>query len=257
MKDFITGPTLQIDDKFIPMYEVPNHLHFFLSGNPDWLVRVGFEARRIFALHVSDAHRVDTEYFGGLDNWFYKDGGAEKLMHYFMNHKSDIDLRKVPVTEELIFQKEQNLSPVAEWAMSIGDTLELPYGEETEDGNIDIIKNLLYHDFCHSPMGRNTKLSETKFGIEFLKLFPLVVNGVVQKGGRGRAKSVIQAENIKVIGARKIRFNGYRIPKDVTKYRESFEHNLSGKTEWSEGTKWTVLRPNTTEIDDIRSSKRF
>jgi Family of unknown function (DUF5906) len=255
MKDFITGPTLQINDKFIPMYEVPNHLHFFLSGNPDWLVRVGFEARRIFALHVSDAHRVDTEYFAGIDEWF-KSGGAEKLMYYFMNYKSDIDLRKVPVTDELIFQKEQNLSPVAEWAKSIGDTLEWPYGELTDNGDVDIIKGLLYYDFCHSPMGRNTRLSESKFGIQFLALFPLVIDGVVQKGGMGRNKSVIQAENIKIRGAHE-RQNAYRIPKDISIYRSAFEYNLSGKTEWSEGTEWTVLRPNTERIDDIHGKKAF
>jgi hypothetical protein len=59
MKDLITSPTLEIDRKFMPVYKVPNHLHFFLSGNPDHLVRAGFEARRIFALHVSDARRLE------------------------------------------------------------------------------------------------------------------------------------------------------------------------------------------------------
>jgi hypothetical protein len=106
-------------------------------------------------------------------------------------------------------------------------------------------------------MGRNTKLSESKFGIEFLKLFPLVIGGVVQKGGRGRTKSIIQADNIKITGARGNRFNAYRVPKDFTIYRSAFEYNLSGKTEWSEGTEWTVLRSNTEEIDDIHSYKRF
>jgi hypothetical protein len=141
---------------------------------------------------------------------------------------------------------------------SIGNTLEWPYGELRERegaslGDVDIIKSLLYHDFCQSPMGRNTRLSETRFGIEFLKLFPLVIDGVVQKGERGRAKSVIHAENIKCKGAHGTRQNAYRIP-SVEVYRSAFEHNLSGKTEWSEGTEWTVLRPNT---EDIHSKTPF
>ena len=37
LKDLITGKTLEINDKFIPVYSVPNHLHLFITGNPDWL----------------------------------------------------------------------------------------------------------------------------------------------------------------------------------------------------------------------------
>jgi hypothetical protein len=34
-KDLVTGRTIEIDEKFVPLYSVPNHLHLFITGNPD------------------------------------------------------------------------------------------------------------------------------------------------------------------------------------------------------------------------------
>jgi hypothetical protein len=250
LKDLITGPTIPINDKYVPVYLVPNHLHLFISGNPDWLVSAGFRARRIFALHVSDAQRTITDYFARIDKWFTS-GGCAYLMHYFLNYKSDINLRLVPVTDELLYQKKQSLSGIAEWAMSIGETGEMPYGEIQErDGVITgvvVIKRLLYHDFLQSPMGKNSKISEVKFGMEFTKLFP-VAQSVSDD-------SVIK-NDLKCKGMRGIRFNAYWIP-NIDVYREAFDLRLSGKTEWSEAKEWTVLRPNTTEIEDIYGKKPY
>ena len=109
LKDLITGRTIEINDKFVPVYSVANHMHLFITGNPDWLVSAGFKARRLFALQASEKHIQDTAYFAKLDEWF-RNGGAEALMYFFLNHKSDIDLRKVPVTKELINQKKQSMS---------------------------------------------------------------------------------------------------------------------------------------------------
>jgi hypothetical protein len=181
-KDLITGSTLEINEKFIPVHSVPNHLHIFLSGNPDWLVKAALKARRIFALHVSDARRVDTEYFAGIDKWFTSVGAAA-LMHFFLNHKSDINLRNVPITEELINQKTHSFGPVEEYFMSIGYTCEWPYGEIKDDG-VYVIKRLLYCDFCKSPMGHNTRMSERQFGGAFLKLFPVLDNDEVRTSRR-------------------------------------------------------------------------
>jgi Family of unknown function (DUF5906) len=229
-KDLITRPTLEINEKFVPVHSVPNHLHVFLSGNPDWLVKAALKARRIFALHVSDAQRTITEYFAGIDKWFTS-GGAAHLMHYFMNHKSGINLRNVPITEELIFQKTHSFGPVEEYFMSIGYTCEWPYGEIKDDG-VYVIKRFLYYDFCRSPMGHNTKMSERQFGGAFLKLFPEIDDdGVAQKYDSGGVRSIIiQGDNIKCNGFDKY-YYAYKIPKDVDVYRRAFESNLSGKTE--------------------------
>ena len=76
LKDMITSPDIPINEKFVPMYTVPNHLHLFLTGNPEWLIAAGRRARRIFALHASEAHIKDTTYFADLDKWFHSGGDA-------------------------------------------------------------------------------------------------------------------------------------------------------------------------------------
>lgn len=248
LKDLITGPEIPINDKFVPVYSVPNHLHLFISGNPEWLVSAGFKARRLFALHVSDAQRTITDYFSGIDKWFTS-GGAASLMHYFMNYKTDINLRLVPVTDELIFQKKQGLSGVAEWVMNIAETGVMPFGELVDGGGCNTIKGLLYYDFCKSPMGRNTRMSERQFGESFLKLFPLVDDDIVQKYPNGKTISVIKSD-LKIKGMRGIRFNAYGLP-PLAVWRSCMDFDLGGNTDWDAQTEWTVVRPNDDEIGDI------
>jgi hypothetical protein len=254
LKDLITGRTIEINDKFVPVYSVPNHLHLFISGNPDWLVSAGFKARRLFALHASTTHIRDTEFFKKLDDWFWSGGGAGTLLYDFMNNKVDVNLRLVPVTDELIEQKKQSLSGVAEWAMSIAETGNMPFGEMI-DGELRVIKNLLYMDFCKSPIGKNFRLSERQFGIQFVKLLPEVIDGVAQMNSNGTVKTIIKV-NHKCRGARGIRYDAYGIP-SLSVYRSLMDFNLSGKTEWDDKSEWTILRPNTDDPDDIHGKRTF
>jgi hypothetical protein len=245
LKDLITGPTIEINDKYVPVYSVPNHLHVFVTGNPEWLVSAGFKARRIFALHADDAHRNDTEYFAGLDKWF-KNGGAQALMYYYKNHKSEIDLRKVPVTDELIVQKQQSMSPVQEWWDSILETKEMPYGELNEvTGRVQVIKKALYLDFITSSAGRRSSIIPEKFAHQFLALLPVVVGEVEQINERGRrAQTAVITENVKLRDGRGVRRDGYEIP-NCDECRALLEFRLGGKKIWnSDNGSWTVLKKN-------------
>ena len=245
LKDLITGPTIPINDKFVPVYSVANHLHLFITGNPIWLVAASFQARRLFALHASEAHIQDTEYFAKLDHWF-KNGGAEALMHYYLNGKSDINLRRIPVTDELLVQKEQSMSPVQEWWTSILETKEMPYGDLLPDGKVRVIKKLLYLDYIHSPVGKRYPISVVKFADQFLALLPTVVNGVEERNEKGRGtRTIVLTENIKIRDNRDIRRDGYEIPA-CEACRILLEFKLGGKKKWnSEVGTWTVLRANT------------
>jgi Family of unknown function (DUF5906) len=245
LKDLITGPSLEINDKYVPVYSVPNHLHLFITGNPEWLVSAGFKARRIFALHASEARRNDTGYFSGLGQWF-KNGGAEALMHYYLNHKSDIDLRKVPVTDELIVQKQKSMSPVQEWWDGILETKEMPYGELDEaTGKVQVIKKALYFDFINSSMGKRTSINPERFAHQFLSMLPLVVNEVEQENQRGRrAQTAVLTDNIKVRDGRNVRRDGYEIP-NCDECRALMDFRLGGKKVWgSDSGPWTVLKKN-------------
>ena len=156
LKDLITGPEIPINDKFVPVYSVPNHLHLFITGNPEWLVSAGFKARRIFALHASDTYIEDTEYFGKLAHWFNK-GGAEALMYFYLNHKSDIDLRIVPVTDELIEQKQQSMTGVAQWLLSIVEFMRNAVWRIYDDGHVQVIKAILSLTIIIHPLGSATR----------------------------------------------------------------------------------------------------
>lgn len=255
LKDLITGPTLQINDKFMPLYDVPNHLHIFITGNPEWLVAASSNARRLFALHVSNARRVDTEYFAALDNWFIKQGGASALMYHFMNYKININLRHVPHTDELLVQKKKSADPVMSYMLNIAETGEMPYGELMDLGKVKVIKKLIYQDFLRSASGKKSTLTEINFGIAFLALLPLIVNGEVQRSGKGRVESIVDS-NQKCEGTRKIRFGAYILP-SIDVFRELIDFTLRGKSNWNDEKEWTILRGNNDENEDIYGPGRF
>lgn len=267
MKDLISSPTLEIDKKFMPMYRVPNHLHFFLSGNPDHLVRAGFKSRRIFALHVSDARRVDIDYFSGIDRWFSM-GGCCALMYLFLHFDwkaalAEIgvkDLRNVPVTEELIHQRKQSASPFEKWALNICEDQNWPYGDVKEDGTVHVIKRLLVHAYSNSPEGRRNQLSENEFGNKFLALFPQVVNGEIQKHDNKKFVSIITGgRNYKIKDCNGRPQYAYIIPIS-DECRSAIDFRLSGtsivKNDWSDGDKWSTSAGNDfRDIDDIKDTK--
>jgi len=257
LKDLITGPTIEINDKYIPVYSVPNHLHLFITGNPEWLVSAGFKARRIFALHAAEALRNDTDYFKGLDNWF-KNGGAEALMHHYLHHKSDINLRKVPVTDELVHQKKKSMGPVEEWLDNLIELHEMPYGEKTAESEEDhvhegmagkklkcvhirVIKKALYYDYCKSQDRLRSRviLNEKKFGRRFLELLPLVIDGVVQKHDNGVIKSVVDP-NVKATDNFKTQRDAYDIPPWPV-VRQAFGFNFGKQSEYDNENEWSIL----------------
>jgi Family of unknown function (DUF5906) len=257
LKDLITGRTIEINEKYIPVYSVANHLHLFITGNPLWLVSAGFQARRIFALHASETHIRDTKYFSALDEWFHKEGGAAALMYFFLNHKSDIDLRLAPVTEELIVQKRESMSGVEAWLDNLIASHEMPYGklvgkEEQvtlngvegtviRDARVEVIKKALYYDYLRSQHQLRSRviLNDKKFGARLLQLLPLVVNGVVQKHANQKVVSVINP-NIKCndnFGAQR---DGYSIP-SWSVVRGAFDFALGVKESGEkDNTEWII-----------------
>ena len=244
LKDMITNPTIPINDKFVPVYTVPNHLHLFITGNPEWLIAAGPRARRLFALHASEAHRRDTQYFGKLYEWF-RNGGDAALLHHFLNVKFEAslakfgitDLRSIPVTREHIEQQKQSMSGIREWAVNWTELGEWPYGRVV-DGHVRVIKSLLCHDYNNSPLGKRHPLTERQFGIQFLALFPLVVDGQKEYADNGRTKSIIR------VGIQEYHFKGkqadaYDIP-TISELRAVVDFNFGGASDWEEKAEWTI-----------------
>ena len=254
LKDMITSPTIPIDEKFIPVYSVPNHLHLFLTGNPEWLIAAGFKARRIFALRASEAHIKDVTYFAEIDKWF-RNGGDAALLHHFLNldFKASLarfgisDLRLLPITGEHIEQQKQSLSGVKEWGYNWVELGEWPYGE-VRGGHCFVIKSLLYHDYVKSSLGKRHPLSERQFGIQFLALFPLVIDGNKQYSINGRVKSVIGVDAQERNSARK-QADAYDIP-PIDELRKVMDSNFGGESEWNVKSEWTIRHgSNNVDLD--------
>jgi hypothetical protein len=277
LKDLITGLTIEINDKYVPVYSVPNHLHLFITGNPDWLVKANFRARRLFALHASEKRKKDIPFFAALDNWFTKEGGAAALMHYFLKYDiSGLELRNVPVTDELIQQTKRSLSGAKEWFVDIFESHEMPCGylvgdeQEVEYDDYELDKNgtlvpvkkkekvkinarvrvpkdWLYKDYCDSKAGKRHPLNKSEFGIQFLALLPLVVRGVVQMSADGKRPKSIVKSDIKVRDNMNIRRDGYEMPiwKEV-KDAISFQF---GALTTSSDEEWTIRVDDFPEID--------
>ena len=167
-------------------------------------------------------------------------------MYYFLNHKSDIDLRIVPVTDELVEQKQLSMAGVAQWLVSIVDLSEMPYGEiDKSNGHVQVIKAILLNDYNNSPIGKRHQLTERAFGAQLLSLLPLVVDGVAQKEDHNHIATIVAVDNIKIRDSRDIRRNGYDIP-DLKAIRSALEFKLGGKINWSSASdEWTVLKGNT------------
>jgi hypothetical protein len=256
MKDQITGKTLEINEKFQPIYSVDNHLHLFITGNPDWLVSASFKARRLFALHASEAHIKDIPYFSGLSGWL-DNGGRAALMYHFLNQNSNIELRLVPVTDELIEQKKQSMFGIKKWIMNCVESGEWPYGDVKTDGAVEVIKKLLVYSYNTSSEGKRHQLSDNEFGIEFLKMFPKISDGIVEKAKNGRTVSIIQTgPNIKFDDSNGNPQYGYIIP-PLRTIRDVIDADLGGGNNWDDRAEWTTDKLNVSDIvDALRYFKR-
>jgi hypothetical protein len=208
----------------------------FITGNPDWLVSAGFKARRLFALHASEAHVDQIDFFADMDKWWLKEDGREAVMYHYLNLKSDIQLRRVQVTHEQINQKMESLKGLPEWLYSLADSKEMPYGElvgGNVGGNVHVIKAILINEYNTSSSGKRLPLLAQKFGLQFKKLVPCV-----------KATTGEELKEFKLIDNRNIWRDAYDIP-DLPTFRRALEANLGGKIKWTTADgPWNVLHGN-------------
>jgi Bifunctional DNA primase/polymerase, N-terminal/Family of unknown function (DUF5906) len=126
LKDLITGEHQWIEYKGLEPIKVRNFLRLLVSGNPDWLVPAGLEARRFTVLDVGEDHIKDHPYFAAIDAEM-ANGGREALLHYLLNFDlSTVDLREVLKTRALLDQKLASLSAEESWWLDILQRGRLP-----------------------------------------------------------------------------------------------------------------------------------
>jgi hypothetical protein len=175
------------------------------------------------------------------------------------------------------------MSGVKEWFIDIFESHEMPCGylvgekkevafedhELDKDGNIvtikkteqitvnarvRIVKDWLYKDYCDSKAGRRNPLNKSEFGIQFLALLPLVVDGVVQMSADGKRPRSIINSDIKVRDNENRRREGYEVP-SWKEIKDVIDFNF-GAPSASRDNEWTIRVDDFPEIDMERKRNK-
>jgi Family of unknown function (DUF5906) len=150
LKDMVTGKQHPIEFKGKEAIWVDNHLRIFTTGDNDWIVPAGFDARRWLVLTVDDAHQEDHAYFAAIDAEM-ANGGREALLYELLHFDlSEINLRSVPKTAALFEQKERTFTIDQTWWYDVLQRGELPHLEN----GCECPKHMLHEDY----LGRTERL---------------------------------------------------------------------------------------------------
>jgi Family of unknown function (DUF5906) len=170
IKNLITAPDLNIEFKGKEPFVVDSYQRYLITGNPDQLLKAGMNARRFAALTISNAQIENHAYFKAIDDEL-DNGGAEAFLDYLLNlNISEVNLRKVPRTAELLKQKIYSMEPFDIWLMDLLMKGALPWcGRE---GN-EVVSEQLFEGFTKmaARKGQRVKSAETEFGIKLRDFF--------------------------------------------------------------------------------------
>lgn len=168
LKNLITSDTLAVHEKFRTPYTVRNCVRLIISGNHERLVAAAVDERRYCIIDVDETRKEDQDYFQELVRW-RENGGAEALLHFLLNHRHDINLRRVPRTQALAEHKLNSLTPFERWwldGLNLGEVLPgVPWqGWHRADH--------LHAAFAEYAAQRVDRSGQTQFGMLLRKMVP-------------------------------------------------------------------------------------
>lgn len=120
-KDIINSKTLRLEEKFMGIWSVPNHLRIILTSNNDQVVKVDGNDRRYAVFHVTHPSIGDPNarhhYFGAMVEQMETGGYAAMLGELLTRDVSGWNAEAIPDTPALQKQKLLNLphEPVQSW----------------------------------------------------------------------------------------------------------------------------------------------
>ncbi|MDC0953717.1 DUF5906 domain-containing protein [Porticoccaceae bacterium] len=115
LKGIISESRRMMEAKFKDPILVDNYARFIFATNDEWAVPTGPKERRYCVLNVDESKAENHIYFDAI-NTEMRNGGLEALMHTLMNFDlSQFNVRRYPVTEGLLEQKQLSLPSVAQW----------------------------------------------------------------------------------------------------------------------------------------------
>ena len=115
LKGIITETRRMMEAKFKDPVIVNNYARFIFATNEDWAVPTGPKERRFCVLNIDESKAENHIYFDAI-NTEMRNGGLEAFMHILMTFDlSQFNVRRYPVTEGLLEQKQLSLPSVAQW----------------------------------------------------------------------------------------------------------------------------------------------
>jgi phage/plasmid-associated DNA primase len=122
LKALITDDALVIESKGVDAVTAPNLLHVIMTTNEEWCVPAGPESRRYFVLDVSNERIGDEAYFRDLFAQVNSDAAVGAMLHDLLAMDlSRFNVRRFPVTEALIDQRERSATGIRAWALDLAE----------------------------------------------------------------------------------------------------------------------------------------
>jgi Family of unknown function (DUF5906) len=133
LKGLITEPTLTIEQKGTDAVQWPNRLHVAMAANAEWVVPASAGERRYAVFKCADTYvrghgdeEASKAYFKALHQEL-DNGGLEAMLYDLLHWDlGDWHPRQIYETGGLRQQKEQSLSPLAEWFVLLLEDGKLP-----------------------------------------------------------------------------------------------------------------------------------
>ena len=192
LKGLITSKTQMIEPKGVDAIPVANYLRLLITANATWTVPASLDERRYCVIDIAETRRQDHAFFARIDAEMDA-GGREALLWDLLHVDLDqVNLRQIPMTEELLQQKILSLEGVEGWWLGC-----LMAGAQTRSRDAwdrRIPKDEIFDDYIGyaEKIGLKRRSSETQVGIALARLVPgLGANdraSTVEFGDRGPGK---------------------------------------------------------------------
>ena len=263
LKNNITNPKINIEDKFKTMTAFDNYMHIIMASNNRQVLQIEPDDRRYFIIEMNDkwAKKLDETpekkiqrkcYFDNMVKQFNEDGGLEHFYSFLMHFDlSDFDLKNFPDTDIKDEHKQKSIEKDVRGFLF--NCLDMGMLYDHQDKWQFVSRNGFYESYCeyikrHNP-GWAEPLGTREFGKELRRLLPGCVN--------------ISTANIRVKDRDGYKYetdNVYRFDK-LEACRKAFSKAVNININWSEPVDCRLSVPlpieDPSELSYIDDSNEF
>lgn len=173
--NFITEPTMEIEEKFGPKYIVDSCHRFLVQTNNMWAIPLGDTDRRWTVFELSNDRVKDQNYFNKFYKRLEKKGLGEQLFHFFLTREIKHNISIPFKTEAKEDAKAMDLDPLHLWWHEVLDSgiIELPDRSITRkvwDGSYQSVRTLdLFMNWLDWSRNRHNKITKPDGKFAFSK----------------------------------------------------------------------------------------